>query len=132
MKTYKQILEKKGDSLINLYKQALINADRVATGKTNNSFRFEVKEENFKVKFIIYSADHVRDLETGQTAAQVRQKDNASLFDQIQEWVNARNIGGSKKLLASMRIYSSLLEKGWNTSLPNRTCLLYTSPSPRD
>ena len=90
MKSYKQILEKKGESLIKLYQQALIDNDRYATGKTNNSFRFEVKEDNFKTKFIIYSADHVRDLETGQTPEQIQA--NPPIFQQITEWANARGI----------------------------------------
>lgn len=105
MKSYKQILEKKGDSLINLYQQALINADRYATGKTNNSFRFEVKEENSKVKFIIYSADHVRDLETGQTAEVWNAKAGFNIFQQIEDWAIAKGVNKSTSgIIASLRL----------------------------
>ncbi len=115
--SYKKTLEKEGPKVVELYRQALTDADRVATGKTNDSIRYEATDD----KLTIYSFDHVRDLENGQTASQIQAKNNASLFDQIQEWVEARNIGGSKQFLVSARIYRSLLKNGWNTKLPNRT-----------
>lgn len=88
MKGYKQILDKEGPKVVDLYRQALIDADRVATGKTNDSIRYEATES----KLTVYSFDHVRDLETGQTAEQWNAKAGLNIFQQIQEWIIARGI----------------------------------------
>lgn len=120
-KEYKDILNESGKNAVELYRIALEENDRVATGKTRDSIRYEVKVEGPKVKLVLWALDHIRDLETGQTASQIQSKDSGNLFNQIQEWVQARNIGGSKQLLVSARIYRSLLKNGWNTELPNRT-----------
>ncbi len=88
MRNYKQILEREGPKVVELYRKALNDADRVATGKTNNSIRFEATED----KLTIYSLDHVRDLETGVTGDQWSAKAGFNIFQQIQEWITARGI----------------------------------------
>ena len=121
MKTLLNILKSNGEEAVKLYKQTLVDNDRVATGDTKESIRYEAKEEGTKGKLTIYALDHIRTLETGQTAEDIKKKDNANFFDKIQEWVNSRDIGASKKYLVSARIYRSLLKNGWNTTRPNRT-----------
>ena len=122
MNKLSNILDKQGKEAVELYRNQLRDNDRVATGKTNASIRYEVKSDSIRsTSLIIYGADHIRDLETGQTAEQIKAKDNPSFFNQIQDWVQARSIGGSNQYTVSARIYRSLLENGWNTTLPNRT-----------
>ena len=81
-------LDKVGSVGVSLYRQSLDKWDRVATGKTRNSLRFESKPN----KLTFYALDHIRDLENGKTAQQVQQEaNNPSFFDQISEWVQARS-----------------------------------------
>jgi hypothetical protein len=86
--SYKKALEKEGPKVVELYRQALTDADRVATGKTNASIRYEATDD----KLTIYSLDHVRDLETGVTAAEWSAKAGSNIFQQITDWIAARGI----------------------------------------
>ena len=86
--SYKKALEKEGPKVVEMYRQALTDADRVATGRTNDSIRYEATDD----KLTIYSLDHVRDLETGQTAEQWKAKAGSNIFQQIQDWIAARGI----------------------------------------
>lgn len=85
-----KILEDNGKEGVELYRQSLIDNDRVATGDTKNSIRFttEVKQVNSTLTF--YALDHIRDLETGQTPEQI-QSDPPQLTDLVR-WANARGI----------------------------------------
>ena len=85
---YKKALEKEGPKVVEMYRQALTDADRVATGKTNASIRYEATDD----KLTIYSLDHVRDLETGVTAAEWSAKAGSNIFQQITDWITARGI----------------------------------------
>ena len=106
-------LDKVGSVGVSLYRQSLEKWDRVATGKTRNSIRFEPKPN----KLTFYALDHIRDLENGKTAQQVQQEaNNPSFFDQISEWVQARSIRAN-----TANIARSLMANGWNTTRPNRT-----------
>ena len=94
-----------GGKGVELYRKSLVDNDRVATGKTKNSIRFESKPN----KLTFYALDHIRDIETGQTKEQVA--NNASkgdFYQKIAEWVKARNIKRSPD-----SIISGLLSKGW-------------------
>ena len=85
------ILDKQGKEAVELYRNQLRENDRVATGKTNASIRYEVKSDSIRsTSLIIYGADHIRDLETGQTPEQIQS--NPPIFQQITEWANARGI----------------------------------------
>lgn len=114
MQRVKTILQNNGEEGKKAYQDSLRQNDRVATGKTLNSIRFEVKEGAMTSKLIFYAADHIRDLEEGQTAQQIQQK--GDFFTQLDEWVKARRIPA-----ITGNIYRSLKVNGWNTSLPNRT-----------
>jgi len=112
--SFKKSFDVIGKEGVPRYKQSLENHDRVATGKTKNSIRY-VATDN---KLTFYALDHIRDLETGQTAAQVQSKN--PFFAQIEAWVEGRrsrgdNVPGAKATL------SMILKHGWNTTLPNRT-----------
>lgn len=103
---------------VKLYKESLEKWDRVATGKTKNSIRFDVTQSSNTTKLTFYALDHIRDLENGRTAAQVRAK--MPFFDQIVDWVDARRKRGDNvpSPTSTLRI---IAEYGWNTTLPNRT-----------
>ena len=106
-------LDKVGSVGVPLYRQSLEKWDRVATGKTRKSIRFESKPN----KLTFYALDHIRDLENGKTAQQVQQDaNNPSFFDQINKWVQARCIRAN-----TANIARSLMANGWNTTRPNRT-----------
>ena len=111
MKDFKSVLEDNGKTGVELYKQSLIDNDRVATGDTLNSIRFEADEE----KLTIYASDHIKDLETGQTANDIQQK--GDFFDQLDDWVKARGLGDS---VVTGRIYDSLQKNGWNNTISGR------------
>lgn len=115
MKSLLNILKSNGEEAVKLYKQTLVDNDRVATGETKESIRYEAKEESTKGKLTIYALDHIRDLETGQTAEDVSNKN--PMFSQIEKWANARLIPSQ----FHRGIYERLFLNGWRTDLPNRT-----------
>lgn len=103
------ILDKQGKEAVELYRNQLRENDRVATGKTNASIRYEVKSDSIRsTSLIIYGADHIRDLETGQTADEWNAKAGFNIFQQITEWANARQIKRS-----TSSIIQSLSQKGY-------------------
>lgn len=114
MRRIKNILKTNGEEGKKAYQDSLRQNDRVATGKTLNSIRFDVKEGAMTSKLVFYAADHIRDLEEGQTAQQIQQK--GDFFNQLDEWVKARGIRAN-----TGTVYRSLQANGWNTSRPNRT-----------
>ena len=94
-----------GSKGVDLYKRSLIDNDRVATGKTKDSIRFESKPNSLT----FYALDHIRDIETGQTPAQVANSaSSGDFYQKIAEWVKARNIKRSPD-----SVISGLLSKGW-------------------
>ena len=98
-------LDKVGDIGVKMYRKSLLDARRVATGKTNNSIRFESKPN----KLTFYALDHIRNIETGQTADEVKQDaSKGDFYQKIAEWVQARRIQRSPD-----SIISGLLTKGW-------------------
>jgi hypothetical protein len=112
----KDILNDNGKEGVELYKQSLTQNDRVATGDTVNSIRFEVVGDESKASLRFYALDHIRDLEEGQTAQQIQQK--GDFFSQLNRWVQSKGLGDSGVTGLIMR---SLQNNGWNTDLPNRT-----------
>ena len=90
MKTLLNILKSNGEEAVKLYKQTLVDNDRVATGDTKESIRYEAKEEGTKGKLTIYALDHIRDLETGQTPEEISA--NPPMLQQIERWVIARRV----------------------------------------
>ena len=90
MKTLLNILKSNGEEAVKLYKQTLVDNDRVATGATKESIRYEAKEESTKGKLTIYALDHIRDLETGQTPEDISA--NPPMFQQIERWAIARGV----------------------------------------
>ena len=90
MKSLLNILKSNGEEAVKLYKQTLIDNDRVATGATKESIRYEAKEESTKGKLTIYVLDHIRTLETGQTAEDISA--NPPMFQQIERWAIARGV----------------------------------------
>ena len=90
MKTLLNILKSNGEEAVKLYKQTLVDNDRVATGDTKESIRYEAKEESTKGKLTIYALDHIRDLETGQTPEEISA--NPPMLQQIERWVIARRV----------------------------------------
>ena len=90
MKTLLNILKSNGEEAVKLYKQSLVDNDRVATGDTKESIRYEAKEDGTKGKLTIYALDHIRDLETGQTPEDISA--NPPMFQQIERWAIARGV----------------------------------------
>ena len=90
MKTLLNILKYNGEEAVKLYKQTLVDNDRVATGETKESIRYEAKEESTKGKLTIYALDHIRTLETGQTPEDISA--NPPMFQQIERWAIARGV----------------------------------------
>lgn len=111
--TFRDILQKIGEKGTEAYRQSLIDNDRVATGKTKNSIRYEISGDNV---LKIYAASHIMDLEHGKTASQI-QAEGANLEQQISEWMSARGIFKG----ATAAIMRSLVKNGWNTTRKNRT-----------
>lgn len=96
--------EQIGAKGVDLYKRSLIDNKRVATGKTKNSIRFESKPN----MLTFYALDHIRDIETGQTPAEVRNSQGGDFYQNIAEWVEARRIRRSPE-----SVIKGLLAKGW-------------------
>jgi len=90
VKTLLNILKSNGEEAVKLYKQTLVDNDRVATGETKESIRYEAKEESTKGKLTIYALDHIRTLETGQTPEDISA--NPPMFQQIERWAIARGV----------------------------------------
>ena len=90
MKTLLNILKSNGEEAVKLYKQTLVDNDRVATGDTKESIRYEAKEESTKGKLTIYALDHIRTLETGQTPEDISA--NPPMFQQIERWAITRGV----------------------------------------
>jgi len=90
VKSLLNILKSNGEEAVKLYKQTLVDNDRVATGDTKESIRYEAKEESTKGKLTIYALDHIRTLETGQTPEEISA--NPPMFQQIERWAIARGV----------------------------------------
>lgn len=90
MKSLLNILKSNGEEAVKLYKQTLVDNDRVATGATKESIRYEAKEESTKGKLTVYALDHIRTLETGQTPEDISA--NPPMFQQIEQWAIARGV----------------------------------------
>jgi len=110
----KTILENNGSKGKDAYKKSLEENDRVATGKTKNSIRFEVKQTIDSTKLTFYALDHIRALEEGRGKS--TSNSGSGFFDDIVEWIQARGIPANPHA-----VYRKINESGWNTSLPNRT-----------
>ena len=101
----KKEFEQVGSKGVNLYKMSLIDNNRVATGKTKDSIRFEAKPNTLT----FYALDHIRDIETGQTKEQVKKNSlKGDFYQKIETWIKARQIRRSPD-----SIISGLLDKGW-------------------
>ena len=90
MKSLLNILKSNGEEAVKLYKNTLVENDRVATGATKESIRYEAKEEGTKAKLSIYALDHIRTLETGQTPEEINP--TPEMFQQIERWAIARGV----------------------------------------
>ena len=96
MSKLKKILEDNGKEAVQLYRQSLRDNDRVATGDTNQSIRYEVKQTNKTTTTLtLYALDHIRFLETGMTPDEFQASKDADIFQQITRWANARGINKS-------------------------------------
>ncbi len=109
MSDLKKILEDNGKEAVQLYRQSLRDNDRVATGDTNQSIRYEVKQTNKTTTTLtLYALDHIRFLETGMDANDIKAEN--PMFSQIARWANAKNIPSAYH----QSIYDGLFESGWS------------------
>ena len=109
------ILTKELTSIKDDIAENIIDQKRSATGKTVRSLKVEVKEEGNIIKGTISGRADILDLEQGVDANKFK-KSNSS-FIEIREWVVAKGIN----VAATVPIWRALNERGWNTTLPNRT-----------
>ena len=110
-----ELLNSEGLKAVETYRQSFINNDRVATGKTNESVKFEVKKEGNSTTLTIYARKDVNQLEEGVNAAQYNA--NPATFSDLQGWLDAKGIHNRTPL----SIDRGLKLSGWSTELPNRT-----------
>tara|TARA_R110002020_G_scaffold284825_2_gene500324 strand:- start:1092 stop:1559 length:468 start_codon:yes stop_codon:yes gene_type:complete len=108
----KTILDKEGQKGVPLYRESLVENDRVATGKTRDSIGYRVTTN----ELIFFGREDITWLEDGASAQDIQSKGN--FFEQLNEWVQARGLGDSA---VTGLIMGSLQANGWNTDLPNRT-----------
>ena len=93
MNKLNNILTDNGKEGVELYRQSLIDNDRVATGETKDSIRFTTTQKKDKpiYKYLtFYALDHIRNLETGQTPEQIQAQPPS--YQKLIKWANARNI----------------------------------------
>ena len=90
MNKLNNILTENGKEGVELYRQSLIDNDRVATGETKDSIRFTTTKKKDKHYLTFYALDHIRDLETGQTPEQIQAQPPS--YQKLIKWANARNI----------------------------------------
>ena len=112
MQQLNTILDKEGKKGVGLYRESLVQNDRVATGKTRDSINYKVTTN----ELIFYGREDINWLEDGATAQDIQSK--GDFFEQLNDWVQARGLGDRA---VTGVIMSSLQANGWNTTLPNRT-----------
>lgn len=94
---------------------SIISNDRNATGKTIKSLNVEIIEDNNKITGILSGRGNISTLETGRGKS--KKKGSGGWKSDLLDWMRARAIPEK----AFYPIWKTLNEKGWNTSLPNRT-----------
>ena len=109
------ILTKELTSIKDDIAENIIDQKRSATGKTIRSLKVEVSQDGNTTKGTISGRADILDLEEGVTSGKFK-KSNSTIQD-IAEWAQAKGIDKG----AVNPIWRALNEKGWNTTLPNRT-----------
>ena len=109
------ILTKELTSIKDDIAENIIDQKRSATGKTVKSLKVEVKEEGSIITGTISGRGSILTLEDGRGKS--RSNGSGDWKDELRAWMRARSIPQE----AFYPIWKTLNEKGWNTTLPNRT-----------
>ena len=88
MEDLSQILNKEGEQGVQLYRKSLQDNNRVVSGQTAQSIKYEVKDANT----LVFTADeHITALEDGRKPSQGEGSGNG-FFEQIEQWVLDRGL----------------------------------------
>lgn len=109
------ILEKELNKISEDVAKSIKDNDRSATGKTIRSLKVEVKESGNETTGTLSGRGFITTLETGRGAS--KSNGSGGWKEDLLEWMRARSIPAE----AFYPIWKTIQERGWNTSLPNRT-----------
>ena len=109
------ILTKELTSIKDDIAENIIDQNRSATGKTIRSLKVEVSQDGNLIKGTISGRGSILTLEDGRGKS--KSSGSGDWKDDLREWMRARSIPQE----AFYPIWKTLNEKGWNTTLPNRT-----------
>ena len=88
MQQLDQILKKEGEQGVQLYRKSLQDNNRVVSGQTAQSIKYEVRDANT----LVFTADeHITALEDGRKPSQGEGSGNG-FFEQIEQWVLDRGL----------------------------------------
>ena len=105
MQQLDQILNKEGEQGVQLYRKSLQDNNRVVSGQTAQSIKYEVKDANT----LVFTADeHITALEEGRKPTQGGGSGNG-FFEQIEQWVLDRGI----PIEAAYPIYRKINMEGY-------------------
>jgi len=100
-----QILNKEGEQGVQLYRKSLQDNNRVVSGQTAQSIKYEVKDANT----LVFTADeHITALEDGRKPSQGEGSGNG-FFEQIEQWVLDRGL----PIKAAYPIYRKINKEGY-------------------
>lgn len=108
----KAVLEDFGDTLVKRYKEALINANKVASGNLINSLKYEIVEEDDEVKILLYYADYGYYVDQGRFPT--KNSGSGELQRKIEDWIRVKGITprpDSKGKLPTIKQLSFLISR---------------------
>ena len=105
MEDLSKILNKEGEQGVQLYRKSLQDNNRVVSGQTAQSIKYDVKDANT----LVFTADeHITALEEGRKPTQGGGSGNG-FFEQIEQWVLDRGI----PIQAAYPIYRKINREGY-------------------
>ena len=105
MQRLEDILRKEGEEGVQLYRQSLRDNDRVVSGNTSQSIKYQVKDTN---TLIFTANDYITALEDGRKPSDGGGSGDG-FFEQIEQWVLDRGI----PIEAAYPIYRKINREGY-------------------
>ncbi len=105
MQQLDQILNKEGEQGVQLYRKSLQDNNRVVSGQTAQSIKYEVRDAN---TLVFTADDHITALEEGRKPTPEGGSGGNGFFEQIEQWVLDRGLN-----LNPWAVYTNINKNGY-------------------
>ena len=95
-----------GLNAVEIYRKSFIDGDRVATGKTNQSISYQVKNSEGTTTLEVFGRKDINQLEEGVSASEY--SSNPATLGALEEWIKARGLNRT-----AQSIDDGLRRNGW-------------------